>query len=210
MKTVLAALVVTALLEISAAAQEEPQAPTSPPLTVKDPELSKKLGLAENWKAEKGKWSQERSAAGGPGTARTFEIDGIRGAGDSIARFSEQIHPNFRMEFTLNVVDGMRPRMHFDGCGFFFGNEGFEKHLYVYGDGAREVKGQKIAYENGRPMVIRIEMWGSDFAFWVDGKICAVGKRKEPGEGIKLAFRGGDHWSAGTCTWSKFSVSFKP
>lgn len=193
-------------------APEEPKAPATPALTVRDPVLGTKLGLLENWAPEKGQWTQERSADnhGQPGAARAFEAEGIRGAGDSAARFKGKIPSDCRIEFTLNVVDGMRPRMHIEGLGFFLGNEGFEKHLYVYGDGARELKGRRINYDNGRPVGIRIELWGEDFSVWVDGKICAVGKRKTPADGVGLLFRGGDDWSKGACTWSKFSVFTRP
>lgn len=194
-------------------APEELKAPSVPALTVRDPDRAGKLGLLENWEPEKGQWTQERGAAGGqekPGAARTFSLDGIRGAGDSAARFKGKIPTDCRIEFTLNVVDGMRPRMYLEGLGFFLGNEGFEKHLYVYGDGAREFKGRRIPYENGRPVGIRIEMWGDDFAVWVDAKLCAVGKRKVPAEGVGLLFRGGDDWSRGACTWSRFAVFVRP
>lgn len=159
----------------------------------------------------KGQWNQERSAANGDaGLARNFETTGIRGAGDSIATFNAKLPADARVELTLNVVAGMRPRMHLDGMNFFIGNEGFEKHLFVYGDGARELKGQKIQYENGKPVTVRLEMWGEDFSVWIDSKLCAVGKRTPPADGVGLTFRGGDDWSKGTCTWSKLGIFVRP
>jgi uncharacterized protein YkwD len=190
----------------------EPKAPPMPARVVREPELTRKLGILENWKSEKGQWTPERAAAvpqKGAGNARSPEIDGFRGAGDSALRFKDAFPKDFRLEFTLNVVDGMRPRIHFEGCNLFFGNEGFEKHFFVYGDGARNVQGGRIPYSNGHPVVIRVDMWDDDFTFWVDGKLCATGKRTVPPNGTQLMLRGGDDWSQGTCVFSKFSISSK-
>jgi len=190
----------------------EPKAPPMPAVVVKDPDLTRKLGVLENWKPEKGQWSPERAAPTplkGAGSAKSSEVDGFRGTGDSAVRFKEALPRDFRLEFTLNVVDGMRPRMHFEGLNLFFGNEGFEKHFFVYGDGARNIQGARIPYSNGRPVVIRVDMWGDDFTFWVDGKLCATGKRSVQENGPQLLFRGGDDWSQGTCVFSKFQISSK-
>lgn len=205
------AQIIAATLMSWSTQDQEPKAPSMPVLTIRDRELGEKLNLLENWKPEKGTWVQERSGAGGEaGGVRTFETNGIRGSGDSAAHFKGKIPADARIEFTINVLEGMRPRMLLHGMKCFIGNEGFEKHLFVYGDGLRELKGRKIPYENGKPVTIRLEMWGEDVSVWVDSQLCAVGKRTTPADGVGLTFRGGDDWSKGTCTWSKFAVFVRP
>jgi hypothetical protein len=189
----------------------EPKAPATPVVTIRDRDLSEKLNVLENWKTEKGVWSQERGAArGAVGGVRNFEATGIRGAGDSAAHFQAKIPADARLEFTLNVVEGMRPRMLLHGMRCFIGNEGFEKHLFVYGDGARDLKGRKIPYENGKPVTIRLEMWGEDFSVWVNSELCAVAKRIPPADGVGSHFAAANDWSKGACTWSKLAVFVRP
>ncbi len=206
--TLTAILLSTAVARAQADKSTEPKEATAPIITIADHETSKKLGLLENWRPSKGKWTQER-AGRVEGATRAFETDGIRGAGDSSAFFQEKLPADFRLEFTLNVVDGMRPRMFFEG-GLFLGNEGFEKDLFAYGDGISDVRGKKAPYKNGQPVTIRADLWGEDFAFYADGKLFCSGKRRLPKDGTQLLFQGGDWWSQGTCIFAKFSLRTKP
>lgn len=162
-------------------------------------ETSQRLCLIENWRQDKGEWSQEKPQA----------VNGFRGVGESMAKFTDQLPGDFRLEFVLNVLDGMRPRIFFDGCGFYLGTEGFDKILWVFGDGAKDVKGTKIPYKNGRAMLIRVDLTGEDFSIMVDGKLCASGKRIVPLKGVGLRISAGDDWSKGTCSFSKFVLTSK-
>ncbi len=189
----------------------DPKAPPAPAALIRDQEISKRLNAIASWKIEKGQWSEEKPVAAqgkAPVGARTSEPIGFRGSGDSSLRLAEPLPADFRLDFTLNVVEGMRPRMYFGG--FFLGNEGFEKHLFVYGDKARELQGGRIPYSNDRPIAIRADFWGETFAFYVDGKLCATGKRTAGADGTHLVFRAGDDWSRGACAFMNFMVYRKP
>jgi hypothetical protein len=58
-------------------------------------------------------------------------------------------------------------------------------------------------------MSIRVDFWGDEFSVAVDGKVAISGKRAVPADGIQLRFQGGDNWSKGTCSYSKFTVYSK-
>jgi hypothetical protein len=167
-------------------------APAKPAIWPKDKDLTQSLNALENWTAGGDTWTEQ----GG----------GIRGSGDSHLRFKAKIPKNIALEFSINVIEGMRPRIHFDNCDLFFGNEGYEKTLFVYGNGATNVQGLSAPYRNGQTLRLRVEFSGDTFAFWVDGKLIAHGKRSVPADDLSLRLRAGDNWSRGTTHFSDFSA----
>ena len=156
--------------------------------------LTQKLNDIRQWEVEKGDWSVDPKSGG------------IMGKGDSRAFFKGDLPQEVRLDVSVNVRDGMRPRIRFEGAGFHFGNEGFERNLFVYGDGVRWQGGTPAPYVNGREYEVSITFKGGTVGVTVDGKAVATGTRASENQ-VKLGLEGGDGWSKGTTVFSRFRAT---
>jgi hypothetical protein len=133
---------------------------------------------------------------------------GLREKGDSNITYQKTLPENFTLNFLMNVTDGMRPRIYFTELDLYFGNEGYDKLLYVHGGGASSVEGSPFPYANNKLLTVRIIFAGGRFEFYINEKLVAKGNRKSCATHFRL--RGGDFWSPGTTVFSQFRLSTTP
>jgi hypothetical protein len=186
---------------VSMPQREQPMAPAA---QAPQPAAMQVAGLREEWAAEtrqlnklsewtvvKGAW--EEAAAGG-----------MRGKGDCILKFKNDLPRDFFIEFSMNVVDGMRPRVYFDGTELFIGNEGYVKQIEAHNGDA--MQSTPFPYRNNQVMRLGVKMAGKSFEFYVDGKRMATGQRRQVPQKTGLRISGGDYWSRGTTEFGKFRI----
>ncbi len=144
--------------------------------------LQSALNDLAQWKPQSGVW--EATADGK-----------IRGRGDSGLLFAHQLPRDCTLEFHMNVVEGMRPRIHFPGTDFYVGNEGYEHVIEPYG--AVSSQGVSFPYFNNEEMKLDIKFSGEHFELRVNDKVTARGTRKTPPDHVGLRIEAGDGWSPG-------------
>jgi len=152
--------------------------------------LTQKVGSIDNWTIRWGMWDSIPR--------------GFRGRGDSMITFNESLPASFHITFKLNVIDGMRPRMYFDGLNLMIGNEGYSRNIFVYGDGAHDVNGPHVAYENGNPIQISLSILPQNFELRVNEQL--ITGRCPEHRGISLRFDAGDGWSPGQTEFTNFFI----
>lgn len=155
-------------------------------------ELTARLIKEDQWQINSGRWS--------------FKDNRISGQGDSGLQFKHELPKNFTLEFKMNVVKGMRPRIHFHGLDFSVANEGFSKTIWVYGDGVTNVQGSRHKYENGQEMQFLIRFHGHNVLLEINGKPVMQGQRQKA-SGCTFEIRAGDGWSPGTTEFYDFRIT---
>jgi hypothetical protein len=153
-------------------------------------DLTDKLNRLENWKISNGSWTQ---TPGGP----------IRGQGNSMIEFTPDLPTDCTISFHMNVVDGMRPRVHFDGPNIYVGNEGFTKNIAVRNN-SKKLLGSAFVYKNGDDIAVTVSFHGQSFSAQVGDQITEG--PCQTGSPIRLRLQGGDGWSKGTTEYSEFVV----
>jgi hypothetical protein len=148
--------------------------------------MSRKLNDIEQWKIKQGDWTMSNGR--------------IRGEGDSGIEFKTPLPSDCTLSFRMNVLSGMRPRVHFHNTGIMFGNEGYSKTLFPYGV---SVDGSPFPYQNNQEVAIAIRFSGEQFQIDIDGKQAFKGTRKKS-DSIRLELSGGDWWSKGTTEYWDF------
>ena len=175
-------LVDTRLAAIGAASAEAPARVGSvPPLSGVDEDLTRKLNDLNEWDVRHGAWHTEGER--------------IRGEGDTEIQFKSPLPADCVLSMRLNVVSGMRPRIHLLGTGIMFGNEGYQKTLFPYGVNVTD--GNKVPYKNGQEVALVFHFSGKQFTVDIDGQQAFAGARKMS-DAIHLKLQGGDWWSRGT------------
>jgi hypothetical protein len=153
--------------------------------------INKKINHVREWTIWKGKWTEMRP--------------GLRGQGESWAEFGPDLPGRVRISFSMNVLEGMRPRIFLQGGpGFYVGNEGFEKQIFVFGPGLRELHGQPVAYENGKVMQVTIIVYDGIFQVLIDHHVI-TGKCSSC-DRVRLRLEGGDSWSQGATEFGNLRV----
>jgi hypothetical protein len=145
------------------------------------------------WDPRSGEWNQEADKR-------------IIGKGDSSLRYKLPLPADGDFSFTMTVLAGMRPRVHFEGTQLMIGNEGLVRQIEAYG--AESYRGVKFAYEYDQPMKIRAKFRGKNFELWINDQLMAKGTRKTAPETMKVRLQAGDGWSKGSVAFSDFD--FKP
>ena len=171
-----------------------PPPPADPPSSEKQPDfrdLTQKLNDFASWTPLKGQWAKRNN--------------GLHGRGDSVLKFNEECPAEFLLTFRMNVLEGMRPRIYFDEQTFWFGNEGFERTLFVYGEGQEGSAGTPRAYANRAALKIACRFAGEDVHFMVNGKPVAHCRRKKTGP-LVLTLSAGDGYSPGQVFFSNFKL----
>jgi hypothetical protein len=150
------------------------------------PVLTQFLNDLSHWHVEKGRWGSEKGR--------------IVGMGDCVLVFNHRLPDDFVLDLTMNVIDGMRPRIYLPG--FHVGNEGYSKAISLFGiDGAA---GPDFRYENKQAMRLRIAA-GDNVQVYVNGALVKEAKRPATKVG-DLRISGGDFWSRGTTAFSDFTI----
>ncbi len=139
------------------------------------------------WKSIKGDWK--------------FRNRLMVGSGESAIDFTDAFTPPFSLHFTINVLDGMRPRVMLGKISF--ANEGFDTTLGLY-PLHRDVK--LFHYQRKTAYKVEIKVNRDSSEMYVDDKLVMDG----PGAGDhvdKLEFCAGDGWSKGRVEYGEITVS---
>jgi hypothetical protein len=154
--------------------------------------LARRLNDLAQWKVVGGKWEQVKEQ--------------IIGRGDGALDFQQKLPGNGVLEFTLQVTEGMRPRISFRG--FYLGNEGYSKQFGFHGD-AKDRSGSYLPYDETTVMRIRLTMDGEKLDLKVNDKPLAKAKRAAV-ESETLRISCGDGWSKGTTKYWAFKFTSLP
>ena len=158
--------------------------------------LTEKLNRSDFWTAwtvKSGEWSLTKNGH-------------IRGKGESRIEFNFELPKNFKFSFRMNVIKGMRPRIFLStDDSAYFGNEGYKKTLWPYGNSLSSSQGVPAVYKNNQPLLVEIYYHEENFMFFVDGYFVAKGKKPKDLP-VTLRLRGGDEWSKGTTEFWDFKI----
>ncbi|HWE04236.1 MAG TPA: hypothetical protein VG326_17655 [Tepidisphaeraceae bacterium] len=154
--------------------------------------LAKLLNDPSHWIVKNGKWDNATGRFHGEGDA---EID-----------LDTPLPPDIVFSFHINVISGSRPRMHFEGTGMTFANEGRGRNLYPHGTKAPE---PHFMYENNQPHALKFKLAANHFEIAIDGNTAFTGTYKAA-KSIHLRLRAGDSWSRGTTEFWGFEVESLP
>ena len=130
---------------------------------------------AHKWKPATGEWKIRNAV--------------MTGSGDSRTVYTDTISPPFTLQFTINVLDGMRPRIKLGPvtCA----NEGFDTTLGLY-PGGRD----RFHYERKTAYKVALKATDKSIELYVDDKLITTGPGiKDPLD--KLEFCAGDGFSKG-------------
>jgi hypothetical protein len=168
----------------------ENQFATQPAGSLKDVSrvMTRLLNDPKHWKVDDGNW--------------TISAGDLRGSGDCNVEFDTPLPADITLSFHINVIDGMRPRIHFIGTDMMFGNEGFSMVLFPHGTKA---KNPPFPYKNKEPHQLTFKIANGHFDIAVDGKPAFTGTCKAA-PSIQLKLSGGDSWSRGITEYSNFQV----
>ncbi len=109
------------------------------------------------------------------------------------------------IEWHMRVIDGIRPRVLFDGTDFYIGNEAFE-HT-IDGHGEKHKRSIPAVYDVGDSMKVVVKMSGKDAELYVDDNQIGVYERRLTPRTMTITLRGGDDWSPGATKFWGFKVS---
>jgi serine/threonine protein kinase len=148
------------------------------------------LNDPRNWVVSKGNWSFTQAGH-------------LRGDGDSAIRFRRRLSWPTTLSFKMRVLNGMRPRVSLAGTDIYFGNEGFEPTIWLYGQ-VKNLVGTPFKYTGNTTYDVTVKSTGEQLTLMVDGKeIGSTTLSKQP-EQIALELSGGDGWSPGTTEFWDF------
>lgn len=153
--------------------------------------LTAELSRLDKWTTVSGNW-------------KITSDNRIRGEGDSELRFNDAIPRPCSIEFQMQVVVGMRPRIHFDGPGIYIANEGYQRTLMAYGK-KQQISGEPSHYASAEPVRVHITFSGDRFTARINDHV--IGGQCGGGASILLRLSAGDSWSKGTCEFWGFTVS---
>lgn len=151
--------------------------------------LTRKLNDPSQWIERSGKWQ--------------ISADKLRGEGVTGVTFAQRLPGDIVLSFRINVVNGMRPRIYFDGTGMMYGNEGYALGLNPFG--VAVTSGGNFPYANNHPYLLRFNFSSGNYEVEVDGKVAVRGTCTATPT-IRLRLSGGDSWSAGTTEFWDFRV----
>lgn len=153
---------------------------------------TRELNDLGEWSIGKGEWSATPDGK-------------IMGKGDSELTLKHDLPADCFIEFHMNVMDGMRPRVLFPGTDLYIGNEGFFHQIEMYG--AETQRGVSFPYSNGQEMKLGINFSGKNVDLYINGELMARGMRRNVPTTLAMVLRGGDDWSTGTTLFWDFKAS---
>lgn len=180
----------------SPAPQLPPQVAIEPPLEASSTweKLTRQLNDLSSWTTASGEWSQKDSR--------------LYGQGDARLQFKEKLPEAFLLSFEMKVVDGMRPRI-FLGDHFHFGNEGYDRTLFVHDGVQPPIIGAPRPYSTGAVLKIVCRVADEEVEFLVGGKLVAGCHWERPSP-MKLTLSAGDWWSKGQVLFGPFTLGPAP
>ncbi|HMB96675.1 MAG TPA: hypothetical protein VKK61_11595 [Tepidisphaeraceae bacterium] len=153
---------------------------------------SERLNDFTQWAVRGGRWEKNSDGQ-------------IVGYGDATLEFNGGVPANSTIEFSINVVAGMRPRIHFDGTDAYIGNEGFTHRLELYN--CQSARGVPLPYDNGQDIKIAVKFKGNRVEFFINDELMARGTTKSTADQIGITLRAGDNFSPGQVRFWNFKVS---
>jgi hypothetical protein len=154
--------------------------------SIRWPGLTRLLNDMSHWHVAAGNWRSENGR--------------IVGSDDCVLVFNHHLPDDFVLELTINVIEGMRPRVHLPG--FHVGNEGYSKTISLFD--VDDAVGHDFPYDNKQTMRLRI-VAGDNVQLYINGALVKEGKRRAARAG-DLRISGGDFWSRGTTAFSDFTL----
>ena len=139
------------------------------------------------WEHTSGEWKIEDGA--------------LTGRGDSTTAFHTTLAAPFTLDFKVNVLEGMRPRVILGEM--VCGNEGYQPTLALYPPGR---KAGVFTYEHNHSYDVSINVQKDKVELYIDKELISTGPGLEE-EISKLEFRGGDWWSKGATEYWDISVT---
>jgi len=155
-----------------------------------DAALAQSMSSIKNWTVKVGAWKQSGQK--------------LRGEGESMIDFNDDLPADSKISFSMNVVNGMRPRIYFDGPKIYIGNEGFSRNIWVYGEAAANLEGPHIEYENGQTLRVSIVFSGDTFELTVNNKKITGNCHRS--DYIRMRMSAGDGTSKGPTEFWAFRV----
>lgn len=153
--------------------------------------LTRRLNDLAEWTRQSGHW--------------IVTPDGkIRGQGDSVLTFNHSLPRDFVIQFHMNVLEGLRPRIHFDGTDLYVGNEGYARQIHAHG--AATLQGAPAAYRNNQDLMVTVKFQEKAFELYVNEHLVASGTRKHTPDKTAFKICGGDWWSPGATAFWNFQV----
>jgi len=169
-----------------------------------DKRLSLK-GIAESPAPEEEPLAESNTVKWEP-TAGDWKLQNgvLTGSGDSTMNYDLNRAPPFQIDFDINVLDGMRPRVVLSKVKF--ANEGFKSTFGLY-PGPKDAA--LFNYERNKTYQITLRALADKTELLVDGlKICDG--QKIEGAVEVLQFRGGDYYSKGKTEFRKIRIKQLP
>jgi serine/threonine protein kinase/formylglycine-generating enzyme required for sulfatase activity len=151
------------------------------------------LNDPRNWVVAKGKWS-------------FTEAGRLHGEGDSAIRFRRTLPWPIELSFKMRVLSGMRPRVTLGGTEIYFGNEGYEPTIWLYGQ-VKNLVGTPFKYAVNTTYDMSIQSTGERLTLLVDGKEIGTTTLSKQPDHMALELSGGDGWSPGTTAFWDFYFS---
>jgi hypothetical protein len=153
--------------------------------------LQTALNDLSQWKVQSGTWNM---------------VDGkICGRGWSELLFLHQLPRDCTLEFRMNTVEGIRPRVRFPSSQFYIGNEEYKHDIRAFG----AVNSQESAfpYANNQELAVALRFQGDNFELRVNGQLTARGVNKAMPDHLGLRLSAGDDWSPGVVLYWDFKLT---
>ena len=140
----------------------------------------------KKWKEVKGDWK--------------FQNGALLGTGDSEMDYHTSIPMPFVLHFSINVLEGTRPRVRIGGLTF--ANEGYDKTFGLYPDG----KATLFNYQHKTKYTVALKVDHKTVELFIDDKLISTvpGIKKRP---EFIGFSAGDNWSKGEVEYSDIFIS---
>ena len=151
------------------------------------------LNDPRNWVVSKGNWS-------------FTEAGRLHGEGDSAIRFRQTLPWPTELSFKMRVLSGMRPRVTLGGTDIYFGNEGYEPTIWLYGQ-VKNLVGTPFKYTVNTTYDMSVQSTGERLTLLVDGKEIGTTTLSKQPDHMALELSGGDGWSPGTTEFWDFYFS---
>lgn len=151
------------------------------------------LNDPRNWVISKGAWSFTKSGQ-------------LHGEGDSAILFRRTLSWPTELSFKMRVLSGMRPRVNLGGTGIYFGNEGYEPTIFLYGN-VKDPTGSPFRYKPNTTYDITVRASKKILRLLIDGSEVGTTALEKCPDSVSFVLSGGDGWSPGTTEFWDFRSS---
>jgi formylglycine-generating enzyme required for sulfatase activity/serine/threonine protein kinase len=153
---------------------------------------SANLNDSRNWLVSKGAWSFTKSGQ-------------LHGEGDSGIRFRRTLPWPSEISFKMRVLSGMRPRVALGGTDIYFGNEGYEPTIWLYGN-VKDPTGSPFRYKPNTTYDVTVRASQEVLRLLIDDKEVGTTAIEKRPDSVTLELSGGDGWSPGVTEFWNFNI----